>query len=178
MTVVDDNLPNPYYPEIFGRYRIIFVAPRGEYQLAFDQKNGSYFITNSKTELGFMTCRKQLPAYHYPETERGKPVQKQRPAKTFDDIIDDIRALATNWGPDAKKRTRQQEIEVRTSPHLKQMEVAQYYGKDGFAALTMARIQEQRQIEMRMEEERRIEEEKIRAAFGSGARVRLLGRRR
>ena len=178
MNVIEDNRPNPFRSDLFGRTKIVFVAPDDEYQLAFDQRNGAYFVTNSKTELGYLTARKQLSAYHYPEEERGKDVKKMRPAKQFDDIIDPLRALAVHWGVPSKERTHGEEVETRLASDLKQMEVARHYGKDGYAELMMARLQEQRHIEAQMAEEKRREAEKLQQAFGSGTRVRILGRRR
>jgi hypothetical protein len=94
--IVEANKPNWLRPQLNGRCRVIFVAPDGEYKIAFNERDGAWFVTNSKTERGFLTCRKQLAAYHYPEEERGKDVKKMRPAKQFDDIVDPIRALAVD----------------------------------------------------------------------------------
>lgn len=175
--LIDKTKPNPFRPGLFGRSRIIFVAPNNEYKLAFDERNGAWFVTNSKTERGYKTLRQQLAAYHYPEEERGKDVKKMRPAKQFDDIVDTLRAMAIDHVLPEKKSSAE-DVESRMPEHLKQAEVAQHYGESGFAELTVARIQEQRQIKQRIEEETREEQRKIQAVMGGGPRARLLGGRR
>lgn len=175
--IIDGNKPNPMRPELNGRCRIIFVSPDDEYKLAFNEQNASWFLTNSKTERGYLTLRKQLPAYHYPEEERGKDVKKMRPAKQFDDIIDDLRAFAVDEVL-AEGRTKDEEVETRMPEHLKQTEVAQHYGEKGFAELMTARLQEQRQITNKVEEELHQEQQKVSAMMGGGRRARLLGGRK
>ena len=69
-------------------------------------------------------------------------------------------------------------VEAQMSAQNTAENVSKFYGQEGFAALMMGRIQEQRQIELRIEDERRAEDEKIRQVFGSGRRIKLLGARR
>lgn len=176
--VIDRNRPNPFRPELMGRARIIYVAPDDEYQLAFNEREGSYFVTNSKTEAGFMTARKQNSAYHYPEEERGKDVKKMRPAKQFDDICDVERALAVTWGVPAGKKTEEQEIESRLPEVLQQPSVMEHYGQDGFVEIILAKRAAENDIRMQMEDEREKREAALRRVVGSGRRVRLLGNRR
>jgi hypothetical protein len=61
---------------------VIFVAPDDEYKIAFNERDRNWFLTNSRTERGFLTLRKQLPAYHYPEEERGKDDETDAPGET------------------------------------------------------------------------------------------------
>ncbi len=68
-------------------------------------------------------------------------------------------------------------IEAQMSPQNSEENVAQYYGKEGFIEIMMARRAEERQIEIRMEEERQQQQDNLSGIFG-GKRVRLLGRRR
>lgn len=96
-TPIDVDDPNPFRPELKGRNRLVFVAPDDEYQLAFNERLNQYFVTVSKSEAGFNLARKQIDAYHYPQTELGKPVAKMRPKKEFDDIVDVIRGYSVNW---------------------------------------------------------------------------------
>jgi hypothetical protein len=176
--VIEANKPNPFRPDLNGRSRIIFVAPDSEYGLAFNQQNGSHYLTNSKTERGFATLRKQIPAYHYPEEERGKDVKKMRPAKQFDDIVDTLRAIAVDE-VNAEDMTEAEEIETQMPEHLKQSAIAQHFGKDGFVELNLARQQEEKQIKIRAEAAEREQDERVQQHFGTGGvRNKLLGKRR
>lgn len=176
--LIETNLPNPFRPELNGRSRIIFVAPDDEYKLAFNERESSYFLTNSKTEYGYLTLRKQLSAYHYPEEERGKDVKKMRPAKQFDDIIDALRALAVDE-IQSELLTPQQEIEIRLPDHLKDSEIAQHYGQEDYGMLIYARQMEERHIKAELEEKRKQELlDYHRRINNGGIRGRLLGRRR
>jgi hypothetical protein len=78
----------------------------------------------------------------------------------------------------AESRTRDEEIETRLPEHLKQSAVAEHYGEQAFAELTVARIQETRQIEQRIEQENVEQQRQINAVIGGGRRARLLGGRR
>ena len=82
MNIIEADKPNPSRPEIPGRTRVIFVAPDDEYKIAFNERDRNWFLTNSRTERGFLTLRKQLPAYHYPEEERGKDDETDAPGET------------------------------------------------------------------------------------------------
>lgn len=175
--IVDATKPNPYRPELNGRCRVIFVAPNNEYQASFNERDGAWYLTNSRTERGYLTLRKQLGAYHYPEEERGKDVKKMRPAKQFDDVIDPIRAMAVDEMK-AAEMSKDEEIESRMPEHLKQAEVAQYYGQSGFAELSTARIQETRQISQRIEAEKHEEAKQINSTLRGNVMPRLLGNRR
>lgn len=179
--VIDTTKPNPFRPELAGRCRVIFVAPDNEYKLAFNQQNGSYVLTTSRTERGFMTLRKQIPAYHYPPEERGKDVKQMRPAKQFDDIIDTLRACAVD---DVKgtPKTEHQEVEQQLEQSgLGQAEIAQHYGEEEFGQMVIARQLEERAIKARIEEQKKAEVAQLTAQLGGrsgGARARLLGGRR
>ena len=110
-TPIDKHAPNPFRSELYGRCRLIFVAPDDEYQLAYDDRLGQHFVTTSKTEAGFASGRKELGAYHYPESELGKAVKAMRPVKEFDDIVDTIRGYAVNWNRDPEGLTPTEQIE-------------------------------------------------------------------
>ncbi len=119
-TPIENETPNPFRPEVSGRCQLLFVAPDGEYQLAFNERLNSHFVTVSKSEQGFFTARKQLSAYHYPETELGKAVKKMRPVKEFDDIVDDIRGYAVMWNAKPKRKTQQEQVAQTMDEQLPQ----------------------------------------------------------
>lgn len=118
-TPVENDEPNPFRPEIYGRCKLVFVAPDDEYKLAFNERLNQWFVTISQTEAGFATCRKQIGAYHYPESELGKAVKAMRPVKQFDDIIDALRGYAVMWAREADPKTREEVIQDYIPEHLK-----------------------------------------------------------
>jgi len=119
LTPVDLDDPNPFRPELQGRNRLIFVAPDDEYSLAFNERLNQYFVTVSQTEAGFNLARKQLDAYHYPQSELGKPVKAMRPAKEFDDIVDCVRGYSVNWNREPEGYNFEERVENAMPAGLK-----------------------------------------------------------
>jgi len=87
-SIVDQNKPNPFRPNLMGRATIYFVAPPSEYVCAFNDKEGKHFVTPSQTEWGFKLLREEFSEYHYAPEERFKPPPLMRPVKIKDDVID------------------------------------------------------------------------------------------
>ncbi len=102
----------------------------------------------------------------------------QKPSKIGDDICDAIKSTIALFGADPTELTHNELIEEQMSPQNRMENLSKQYGQDGFGVQMVARHQEQRQIENRLAEERKEEDERLRAAFGSGKRVRILGKRR
>ena len=104
--IIDKHLPNPVRDQLAGRCRIYFVAPKGSYALARNDRSGGYFVTPSTSQQAFRRLRAEIPAWHYPPEERGKPVPKMRPKSVFDDIITTVRYAVARWGVDAVPLTK------------------------------------------------------------------------
>lgn len=85
MMLIEPRKPNPFRPQLMGRTRIVFVAMPSEFQCVKNDRTGGWFVTPSKTDAGFKLLREEIPAYHYPPEEAGKPLGKMRPAKIKDD---------------------------------------------------------------------------------------------
>lgn len=141
--VIDIEKPNPFRPDdLMGRCKIVFVAPDEEYKLAFNDRLGEYFVTTSTTEDGFYTLRRQIGAYHYPQTELGKAPKDMRPEKVFDDIVDCLRGYAVNWNRKPAPPTNDEKVEMhmpeayklaelrRNSPYKKGLLDRQYIARD------------------------------------------------
>ncbi len=166
LTLIDTHLPNPIRPALQGRGRLYCVAQPSEYQFAFDRKNQRYFVTPSKTDKGFKLFRKEMPAYHYPPEEMGKPVKAMRPRKIMDDCIDTLRGFATRWGPTVVRMTKQQRQLAKLPQDLKPAEVLSHLGMPDFVEKYMAQQHALKQINIREEKEEKEE---------SKAWVRALG---
>jgi hypothetical protein len=111
LDVIDKTQSCPLQPELMGRCRLQFIAPDGEYQLAFNERQAKYFVTSSKTERGYKRMRAEFTAYHYPISERGKPPKKMRPAAIFDDIMSCIKGSALRQGPTLGQGTKEEQAE-------------------------------------------------------------------
>jgi hypothetical protein len=108
--LTDKTIVNPVRSELMGRCRIYFVAPKGSYQLARNERSGAYFVTPSTTQDAFRRLRAEIPVWHYPPEERGKPVPKMRPKSVFDDIITTVRYAVARWGVDPVPLTKKEAI--------------------------------------------------------------------
>lgn len=117
--ITDKHLPNPFRPELSGRARIYFVAPDGEYGLAKNERSGDHFVTQSKTQRGYLRLRREIQAWHFPPEERGKPVQKMRPKPQFDDVITCVRYSLARWGVQSAPLTVAEATEAKLIPELR-----------------------------------------------------------
>lgn len=102
------------------------------------------------------------------------------PEKLNDDYGQMLQMVYSKKLLDNLELTHSETVEAQMSPENTIENVSQHYGQEGFGVMMAARMQEQKQIEMRLEEERKTQDDKLRSAFGSGggSRVRLLGKRR
>lgn len=117
--LTDKHLPNPFRPKLKGRSRIYFVAPPGEYELAYNERSGSHFVTPSQTQRGFKRLRAEIASWHFPPEERGKPIQKMRPKPVFDDIITTVRYALARWGVSVAALTKQEANEQKLDPAIR-----------------------------------------------------------
>ncbi len=160
-TPVENDLPNPYRPQLFGRCKLVFVAPDNEYQLAYNDRLATWFVTISESEKGYATARKQIGAYHYPESELGKAVKAMRPVKQFDDIIDDIKALGVMWNvapPAASPQEKYMEHLAANTPSLLPENIANLPREDD-RSLAQAREEfARREYEARMKQAKRLKD--------------------
>jgi hypothetical protein len=70
-------------------------------------------------------------------------------------------------------------VEAQMPEHLSKENISQYYGQRGFPELVMARMAQENQIKIQIEEERKAQDDLLRNTFvGGGGRIRLFGRRR
>jgi Terminase large subunit, T4likevirus-type, N-terminal len=161
----ETKLPHPFRPELLGHPKLMFIVD--DDQLDFP-----------KNDLGLARWRAEAPAYKYAKPKSGEEAAVLLPHPLFNDAMDTCRAGAVDYFPDLAPLTHEEEVEARMSVHLKREAVAEYYGKQGFPEMMVARIQEQRQVEMKIEEEKKEDQLHIRSAMSGGSRVRLLGNRR
>lgn len=119
--ITDKHAPNPVRIELMGRSRVYFVAPKGSYQLVQNERSGGYFVTPSVDQRAFRRLRAEIPAWHYPPEERGKPVPKMRPKSVFDDIVTTIRYAVARWGVDAEPLKYHEKVEEVMQPKHREL---------------------------------------------------------
>jgi len=138
--ITDKHLPNPVRPVLRGRCRIYFVAMNGEYFLAKNERTGTYFVTPSQTQRGFKRLRAEIPAWHYPPEERGKPVPKMRPKGIFDDIITTIRYAVARWGVTSAALSPSDKNELKLDPAIRLETIEQLSLKEAEIAAHSRRV--------------------------------------
>src|SRR6185295_7087561 len=110
---------NPIRPRLNGRSRIYLVCQKGQATLIFNAQEKKYEVTPAKNERGFHRLRQEMPVYHYPPEEAGKPVKDQRPERFFDDAIVCVRGVAVLWGPKPKRKTEEEKMLDRLAAELR-----------------------------------------------------------
>lgn len=121
LNLIETDKDNPWRPVLKGRTRIIFVCADGQAKLLKNESTNRFFVTPATDHAGFILARKEMPGYHYPPEEAGKPLKKQRPFKLMDDFIDTLRGHATVWGPSINEETDDEKDErdlARRDPEM------------------------------------------------------------
>jgi hypothetical protein len=166
---IDTHLDNPIRPALKGRSRIYLVCKKGQATLHFNPKDQKHFVSPAKDHGGFRRLRAEMPVYHYPPEEAGKPIGEQRPLRDFDDAIACVRGIAVLWGPTPKEM----------SDHEKMMKrMAQELQHQNAKLLPPGSVEHDRVIMSQMHWKREFEEEEVdqERRLGMGAPVRVARR--
>lgn len=115
---IDTHRDNPIRPALKGRARIYFVCKKGQATLQWNPKDQKHFVSQPKDHGGFIRLRAEMPVYHYPPEEAGKPIQDQRPLRIFDDAIVCVRGIAVLWGPQPKEMSEHEKMMKRMAEEL------------------------------------------------------------
>lgn len=94
-----------------GCSRFFLVVPDEEGELLVDGV-GNLIRRPAKSEAGFHRARYEAPGWHYPESEKGKPVRERKPEKGEDDFWDSARMQMAYWLLTAAASTKQQKIQA------------------------------------------------------------------
>jgi len=143
---------------LFGRPRHVIIVPDAQGLLQVDAED-NLFRTPAVDEEGMVTARFEIPLYHYPVTEKDKPVGLRKPFKRADNWIDDARYIWRKWGPPPADATKREQIEAALPESLqtqnlpKPEEVAAMTEgqKEELMALLMSRDREARKAEQKLE---------------------------
>jgi len=101
----------PDHPPIMGRPTIFFVSETEQGKMFWDSGAERYRVAPAKDSKGLSRLRAEFPAYHYPKSELGKSVAKMRPKKAFDDAMDCLRCVATEYFAPLNRKTTEELFE-------------------------------------------------------------------
>lgn len=164
MTLLSE--PNPFVRDprtgehLFGRTRFIILVDDAQGELMVDPADGENLMrAGAIDEKGHVRARFELPLYHYPVSEKDKPVAKRAPFKRDDDWIDDARYICRKWGPPAAEQTTRERIEEALPDSLKtenlpqpaEIEAMTTGQREELMAVLMARDREVKKAEKKLE---------------------------
>jgi len=89
-------------PFIKGRPNIYIVVDDNQGECYFDRYTNKWQVRPGSDDHGLARLRAEFGVYHYPKSEAGKPVRRQRPEKMFDDAMDCLRCMAITFPPIAQ----------------------------------------------------------------------------
>ena len=108
---LDNKQPHPFRSGVVGRPRLYIIVDDEEGKLI--HSDAGITVTQPISDKGFRRLREEIPRYHIPESEYGKPARQQRPFKLFDDAIDCVRALAAQLFPSIQELSESQRLEKK-----------------------------------------------------------------
>jgi len=98
--------PHPFRPKktketplLKGRPMIYLIVDDDQGECYFDWTTQKYQVRPGKDDKGLARLRAEFGVYHYPKSETGKAVKKQKPEKIFDDAMDCVRCMAVTFPP-------------------------------------------------------------------------------
>lgn len=138
-TLTDINKPHPFRPELMGRPTLYIVVADGEGEL-LRKPSGEFYVTSATSMRGCVNLRRQIPRYHYPPEEEGKPVGKMRPRKIDDDVVDVLRAFATHRWPRRPTLTDEERKDKNRPLHLRSATIAEIAEPEQVGAAYMKQL--------------------------------------
>jgi hypothetical protein len=95
-------------PLVKGRPTIYVIVDDDQGECYFDKFTNKWQVRPGSDDKGLARLRAEFGVYHYPKSEAGKPVKKQRPEKIFDDAMDCVRCMAVTFPPVAQYNYNEQ----------------------------------------------------------------------
>lgn len=129
---LDKTQMHPFRPQVKGRPRLYIIVDDAEGQMVESEVGTT--IAQPSTDRGFKRLREELPRYHIPMSEVGKPAAQQRPFKLFDDAIDCVRALAAQLFPSIQELSETQKLEKKLPKNFRAEKIKDTLLKGGAGA--------------------------------------------
>jgi hypothetical protein len=129
---------------LMGRPRLVLIVDdeEGELKVGAD---GRLMRTPAKTDAGHKRARFEAPLYHYPVTEKDKPVAKKAPFARNNDWLDCARYICRVWGPPVARVPEEEEIEQNLPP---QLQSANLPAPEKGQTLTQSQAEEYAQLQL------------------------------
>lgn len=105
-------------PMLKGRPMMYIIVDDEQGECFFDNYTNKLQVRQPKDDDGMARLRAEFGVYHYPQSEVGKAVRRQRPEKMFDDAMDCLRCMAVTFPPVAQY-TMPEQIEMSLPPALR-----------------------------------------------------------
>jgi hypothetical protein len=93
-----------------GRPMIYIIVDDDQGECYFDKFTNKYQVRPARDDKGLARLRAEFGVYHYPRSEAGKAVKRQKPEKVFDDAMDCLRCMAVTF-PAVAQYNYQEQIE-------------------------------------------------------------------
>lgn len=113
------NVAHPFKKDLTSRPRLFLIVEDTQGRLLWDEASERYRIEPAEDDSGMKWLREEIPMYHYPASEEGKPVQARRPFKGRDDFVDVLRGLAIGFFPQSTALDDEARIEKALHPDLR-----------------------------------------------------------
>jgi hypothetical protein len=113
----DMSKHHPFRPFLKGCPKLFIIV--ADDQGRIEQSEGKHFVRSARDDDGIKRLREEMPLYHYPESERGKPVKARKPFKIFDDAVDCARALARQFFLPIRAKSQAERYEESLPEHLR-----------------------------------------------------------
>lgn len=120
--VIDNDRPNPFRSELYGRSRLILIVADGQGELVWNSARNRWDVETAVDVMGLKRLRDELKEYHYPQNAVG--TEKELPYKDFDDLLDPLKALADVFFPGRAPLNEQEKIDALMPDSLKSAVVA------------------------------------------------------
>lgn len=98
-------------PLVKGRPSIYIIVDDDQGECYFDKNSNKWQVRPGKDDNGLSRLRAEFGVYHYPRSEAGKAVKKQRPEKVFDDAMDCVRCMAVTF-PSVSQYNYNEQLEL------------------------------------------------------------------
>lgn len=137
-----------------GRPRL-YIIVENECKAYLDAASGQ-LKRKMTTDRGKLRAWREIPAYHYPPSEKGKPVKERKPERFFEDFMSTLRWLMSFWGPGVAPMTTDEKVEAALPVHLQKEAVAGIADVEAQSIAEQGRYQQSMIVRQRIEREERM----------------------
>lgn len=130
---VDKTQQHPFRENIAGKPRLYIIVDEEEGKLI--QGENGFVVSAASTDKGFKRLREEIPQYHIPQSEAGKPAKMQRPFKLLDDATDALRSLAAQYFPAIEELNADQLLQAKLPSKFRQDAISDTIRVGGNAAI-------------------------------------------